>query len=210
MGRIVESGRPPVPPITNEGAVINWFLEHDKHLNGLRANFPDRIAAVATDIQGVLNETSSGRSLHATVGNISKFFTNFTPQEVALYQRGAPFSDDEWSFLFVCELAGAKLRILGYFVKEKYGIDPESIDTPSESVRSDQFSGKQKRVSASVAETAPYLDAPTEVDAEWDEIAKRASRMSFADKWWHGGMAYFWVGLAFWVLCAVFFGIGEN
>ena len=133
MGRIVESARPPVPPITDEGAVINWFIEHDKHLNGLRSNFPDRIAAVAIDIQGVLNETSSGQSLRATVAKISTFFTNFTPQEIALYQRGAPFSDDEWSFLFTCELAGAKMRILGYFLEKKYGIDPQLIDQPSES-----------------------------------------------------------------------------
>lgn len=123
--------RPSIPPITIESAVINWFLNHDKHLNGLRANFPDQVAAVAADIQKVLNDAADGRSLHATVTNISEFFVEYTPAEIALYQRGAPFSDDEWKFLFTCELAGAKMRILGYFLKEKYGIDPTLADQGS-------------------------------------------------------------------------------
>lgn len=119
------SRQPPVPPISNEGSVINWFLAHDKQLNGLRANFPDQIAEVAKDIRGVLIDTADdGESLQATVMNISRFVTEFMPGEMALYQRGGPYSDDEIALLFACELAGAKLRILGYFLKEKHGIAP--------------------------------------------------------------------------------------
>ena len=124
MARSGSHARPPVPPITEEGSVINWFLAYDEQLNGLRANFPDQIAEVAMDIQGVLIDKADGPSLHATVTNISKGVTEFMPQEVALYQRGGPFSDDELRFLFVCELGGAKLRILGYFLEKKYGFDP--------------------------------------------------------------------------------------
>ena len=38
-----QSQRPPIPPVTDEAGVVNWFLLYDEKIADFRRNFPSKI-----------------------------------------------------------------------------------------------------------------------------------------------------------------------
>ncbi len=119
--------KPPIPSLGDDRGVVRWFLQHDDHLNGLRSNFSGQLRNVEEEILSTLRAKDSGRALKATLGNVVKGHEHFSLKALDLYRRGAPFSEEEVQILFLDEMASAKMRILGYFLKMRYGIDPNEL-----------------------------------------------------------------------------------
>ncbi len=119
-----------IPDVTDEAGVVEWFLQHDDMIGDRRRRFPYRVEAAKQEILADLKDNSvTASSLQTRITEINSFYSSrLLPAAAARWERRGPLPDesrDDYAELMFLEWAvAAKLRILGYFLLKKFGIDP--------------------------------------------------------------------------------------
>ena len=121
---------PPVPPISATDAVVDWFLAYDEKIGDLR------LLASTLGLQKareeILNDLSAHReaaSLKAHLDKVSAFWSEMAlPAAATRFQDGPIAGESEADARMVMLLEAvlaAKVRVLGYFLLKRHGIQPE-------------------------------------------------------------------------------------
>lgn len=120
--------RPPsVPSIENEVAVVDWFLKYDNNTRNLRTNFKPMLEQIKQDILTDLRNNADESSLKQFVQGAMKFWEDTAfPQAALRLQTGHPTegeTQEDWiKIIYAEQYLAAKIRVLGYFLLKKYGI----------------------------------------------------------------------------------------
>ena len=125
-----------IPPIYKSEKVVDWFLQNDSKIKDYSRNYPDKLKKLKADILAEIEANSNGPALKEHVKNIGSEYekaliniankydsTNWHSAFKASVEAGESHKDYSL-FHFEAYLA-AKMRILGYFLLKKYGIQPE-------------------------------------------------------------------------------------
>jgi hypothetical protein len=129
------------PDLNNESAVVEWFLQHDEKVADLRRDFPSRLEEAREEILTDLRAHSArAASLQEQFTKISSFyFTQLLPTVVERRRHGGPRPDetvaDYLDLMFMESVLAAKLRIFGYILLKKHGIDPTGAAAAPDEVR---------------------------------------------------------------------------
>lgn len=121
------SAKPEMPPITDEAGVVNWFLQYDETNKDLRSRFPIMMDNTREEILHTLQTYPDADSLLAHLKEVSGFYLDLLrPQAELREKQKGPLPDEteeEAVKIVVLEsVVGAKIRILRYFLSERYGI----------------------------------------------------------------------------------------
>lgn len=120
---------PPTPPISSPGKVIDWFLQYDSKISDYGRNYPEGLTDLKADILADLASSSDSTSLKARLDSLIVQYDEVLPQAAARYEGGGPIggeSHEEYTRIMHEEAyVAAKIRILRYFLQEKYGIQLE-------------------------------------------------------------------------------------
>ena len=120
-------GKPPIPPIDDEPAVVQWFLNHDDELRDVRNNFGGQLPRIQADVLADLKKFPDGPSLERHVQGIAGGYENtFLPAAASLQQRGVAYTSDDVMVFFIEAMAATKMRVLGYFLQTKFRIRPSA------------------------------------------------------------------------------------
>lgn len=122
---LYDGGKPPIPPIHDEEGVVDWFLQFDDKIRDLRSNFPSLLPIVRNEVLLALHQHGSPSALQHYVKSLgdrySEVLVRLTHQQVrddvGLEERRQALQEEA--------AVAAKMRILGYFLLRKYGIQPE-------------------------------------------------------------------------------------
>ena len=123
--------KPMMPDISDEAAVIDWFLKFDDKLSDLRSGLqPKGIEYIRGEVAGDLGEHRSAEALKAHVAKVSMFHSSIALPELARrHMNGGPLPGETeagyMQIIMIEKLCAAKMRILGYFLLKKHGIQPE-------------------------------------------------------------------------------------
>ena len=126
-----QSRRPPIPPVTDEAGVVNWFLLYDEKIADFRRNFPSKINEARHEFIADLQQNgTTAVSLKTQLQKISTFYSEVVlPQAGLRTQHGGPLPnetrEDYREVMFLEAALAAKMRIFGYVLLKKYGIQPE-------------------------------------------------------------------------------------
>ena len=115
-------GTPPVPPITDASAVVQWFVRYDPKLSHIRRYYASSIPTLQTVVLNDLTVHDSPFKLKAHIDALTSELIQLTQTRVNLAEPSP--SNDLLQKQETEALLGARLRILGYFLLKKYGIEP--------------------------------------------------------------------------------------
>jgi hypothetical protein len=124
-------GHPTMPPITDDAGIVDWFLRHDDAISDLRRNFPSRVEEARREfIADLKRNGSTGPLLKAQLAKVSKFYSEVVlPGAAERQQRGGPIlgetRQEYLDVMFLEAALAAKMRIFGYILVNRYGIQPE-------------------------------------------------------------------------------------
>lgn len=120
------AGPPPMPAITNESAVVDWFLRYDPKLSDVRNYLQSAIPELRTQVLYDLAVHNSPFKLKAHIDNLTAELVQLIEDR----QKGQelPCSDFGVNSRASEVMLAARLRILGYFLLKKYGIDPSMLE----------------------------------------------------------------------------------
>ena len=126
-------GKPKMPPISDEPGVVDWFLKHDDLLKDIRKKFSSQeMWALTQDHLLDLKNFPDGDSLSQHLQDLSRKYDKILPLAAEVHKRGGASSDDQREIfakvLLNEAILASKLRILGYILKTKYGIEPPSTE----------------------------------------------------------------------------------
>lgn len=120
--------KPPVPSVEDEGAVVRWFLEHDDQLADVRTNYEKLLENIEQEVLVDLRDFTDADSLRAHFTKVREAYgEKFLPWAAELRERGGSYDEAAETVFFAEALAATKLRILGYFLKERYDLDPADL-----------------------------------------------------------------------------------
>lgn len=119
--------KPEMPPIDDEAGVVSWFLEHDETNSDLRTRFPTMIDNTREEILHTLRAYPDGQSLLAHLQEVGSFYLELLRPQAQLRekQRGplpGETEEDAVKIVVLEAVVGAKIRILRYFLSERYGV----------------------------------------------------------------------------------------
>lgn len=114
--------KPNIPPIDNEEEVIEWFLKYDDKIKNDFLADPKIFEKAKNEILDNLKEHSDAPSLQSFIKKISDAYTKkLLPSIAASHENN---EEIPWQILIMEMLFSTKMRILGYFLLKKYGIQP--------------------------------------------------------------------------------------
>ena len=120
---------PPVPSVEEPELVVDWFLHHDAKISDYKRNYPETLASLREDILLDLANHPDAEGLLAHVDDITAEWAALMLEVGRRYEEGEPlFGDNEedaGSLLYREAYLAAKMRVLGYFLLEEYGIGLE-------------------------------------------------------------------------------------
>lgn len=114
--------KPYIPPINDEGGVVEWFLQYDDKIADFRTNFPGSLEMLRTETLGILQQHQGGPALQRRVRELSDEYTATLGRVASQVDGGETPPDEE---LMTESAIAAKIRILGYFLLRKHNIQPE-------------------------------------------------------------------------------------
>ena len=114
--------KPNIPPIDNEEAVIKWFLKYDDKIKNDFFTDPTIFEKAKNEILDNLREHSDASSLQSFIKKISDAYTEKILPSIATKHENN--EEIPFQFMVMEMLFSAKMRILGYFLLKKYGIQP--------------------------------------------------------------------------------------
>lgn len=114
--------KPALPSIDNETAVVEWFLKYDDKVK-LTIDDPVLFNRIKNEILTDLQKHNDGPSLKEFISVVSKFYwDNILPKMAEDQKNNRAISNE---IILIEILLSAKMRILGYLLLKKYGIQPE-------------------------------------------------------------------------------------
>ena len=121
-----------------EESIVDWFLKNDEKTSGLRNLFPDKVEETKEIILDILKNNSTGEQLKNYFVRLTKIyrdeiFPKFMKMEIS-YVNLPPRNSESYEILFVETELSVLRRILGYFLKYKYSIDPLTISFEKPSI----------------------------------------------------------------------------
>jgi len=111
--------------------VVNWFPLYDEKIADFRRNFPSRLDEARHEfIADLRRNGTTAVSLKTQLNKISTFYSEVAlPQAGLRTQHGGPLPnetrEDYRDVMFLEAALAAKMRIFGYVLLKKYGIQPE-------------------------------------------------------------------------------------
>jgi hypothetical protein len=118
--------KPPIPDVADARAVARWFVEYDDALRNLRTNCPSMKDSVVDDVRLIVQSCPDVTRLKRHYRRLSsQWSTDLLPKVAARYQRGPPFSAFDKVIFSIESSYEAKKRILGYILRERYGVPIE-------------------------------------------------------------------------------------
>lgn len=121
---------PPIPPIAGTRAVVEWFMQHDErisdvkstvpepHLTTLKETITDNIDDCEAPVHLQLHLDEAGTLSQSCLETMYSFRTN----------SGGVTPEDAARAVVLEASASAMLRIYGYFMLKRFGIDPATMD----------------------------------------------------------------------------------
>jgi len=120
---------PPIPPISKPGQVVDWFLRYDSKISDYRLNYPEGLPDLKADILTDLESSNDAATLEARFDSTMAQYDEVLAQASARYEVGGPVGgesqEDYAEIMHAQAYLSAKIRVLGYFLLNKYGIQPE-------------------------------------------------------------------------------------
>ncbi len=114
--------KPKIPPIDNEDEVVEWFLRYDDKIKHEFLTDSTIFEKAKNEILDNLREHSDASSLQSFIEKISVAYTEKLLPSIATNHENN--EEVPWQLLITEMLFSAKMRILGYFLLKKYGIQP--------------------------------------------------------------------------------------
>lgn len=112
-----------IPPIKDEEAVISWFLKNDDKIETVFFVKEEYFQKAKSEILKNLQEHQSAESLQGFVDKISTIYTEqILPTIANCHKQNQEIPSEILITEFVLS---AKMRILGFFLLKKYGIQPK-------------------------------------------------------------------------------------
>ncbi len=113
------------PPIENQEQVIDWFFNNDKIVKNFRRVFPAIAEKLKCDILQDLNNNNNVESLEKFVRGAIKFWEETAAPQAVMRVNGpleGETHQEQVEIIAMENYLSTKLRILGYFLLKKYGI----------------------------------------------------------------------------------------
>lgn len=116
-----------VPPIWEESQVIDWFLINDHEIADLRQFSPELLQAVKNEIIHDLHTHNNAQSLKSFLEGMANFWGDtLLPQALLRKKNQGPLhgesEEDAVRMVFMERCVAAKVRVLGYFLLKKFGV----------------------------------------------------------------------------------------
>jgi hypothetical protein len=120
--------KPSVPDITHEENVVNWFLKYDSIANKINETFPpENIKIIKQSILKDVLENDTLEKLNKTLSDVEEKHTLALTQMALLTMKSTPLNHEETLALGTLGFDEVyyfiELRILGYFLLKKFGVD---------------------------------------------------------------------------------------
>jgi predicted rRNA methylase YqxC with S4 and FtsJ domains len=124
--------KPSVPNISNESGVINWFLNYDDKASEAKRKFPSaNLEVIKKSILKDVLDNNSFEKLTKVFKELEQKHTETLKHMALMSPNFESFSRDEMiqfgTLGFDEVFYIVELRILGYFLLKKYGLDPRKI-----------------------------------------------------------------------------------
>lgn len=114
-----------IPSIDDANGVIEWFLKYDDVRNFKRL-FPAKVDSLKEDILLDMSKHNDATSLEKFINEAMEFWEHTVFPQAFLRKDGPVESESEQERIEIIAMESflsAKLRILGYFLSKKYGIE---------------------------------------------------------------------------------------
>lgn len=122
---LYDGGKPLTPLIHDEEAVVDWFLQFDEKIRDFRNNFPSLLPVVRKEVLLALHQHESPSALQDYVKSLGDRHLKVL-ERLAHQQVGDDIGiKEKLQALQEEAVVAAKMRILGYFLLRKYGIQPK-------------------------------------------------------------------------------------
>jgi len=119
--------RPNLPNIEKTEEVVDWLIRYDDKIKDFRNKFKTKISDLKKEILYELKKYDNASELKQNMIALSSIYHSYIfPEALKRYDNKGPLSDDTKKFyislIYQESWLSAKMRIEGYFLLKKYGI----------------------------------------------------------------------------------------
>jgi hypothetical protein len=114
--------KPQIPQIGDVAGVVTWFLQQDDKIADFRSRFPTALTAFRDEVVREINAIQSGEHLQQYLSQLSACYSSALAHAASEFAAGRNPADGGYAE----SATAAKMRILGYILLRKYGIQPQA------------------------------------------------------------------------------------
>ena len=111
-----------LPEASDIPGIVTWFLHHDDRISDFRTRFPAALSAFRDEVVREINDIQSANQLQEYLSQLSAYYSSALAHAASELAAGRKPVDGGYSE----SATAAKLRILGYILLHKYGIQPQA------------------------------------------------------------------------------------
>jgi hypothetical protein len=120
--RHLTTQKPTIPQIADSLGVVTWFLRHDDKISEFRSRFPTAVMALRDEVVCEINAIQSADQLQQYLSQLSAYYSSVLAHGASEVAAGRNPADGGYAE----SATAAKMRILGYILLRKYGIQPQT------------------------------------------------------------------------------------
>jgi hypothetical protein len=114
--------KPSIPPVADSLGVVTWFLRHDDKIGEFRSRFPTAVTALRDEVVREITAIQSADQLQQYLSQLSAYYSSALAHAASELAAGRLPADGGYAE----SATAAKMRILGYILLRKYGIQPQT------------------------------------------------------------------------------------